>query len=244
MILHVIRKYGIVMENYEFTQEKVKERLIELAEGQYQVFSSSLIPGCKNMLGCRIPGLRKLAKEICQSDFRAYLENPAEDYFEEVMLQGFVIGYAKLTIEERLSYAEKFIPKISDWSVNDGFCSTFKAAAKNREQVWEFLQPYAKSEKEFEIRVAAVMYMDYYLTEEYIDRVLEMLFSMKQTDYYAMMGIAWALATAYAKFPEKTRAALEWDWPKTTFNKAIQKMCESYRVSAEDKAELRKRKKL
>ena len=159
------------------------------------------------------------------------------------MLQGFVIGYAKMDIEERLKYAKKFIPKIKDWSVNDGFCSTFKAAEKNREQVWAFLVPYAESSREFEIRVAAVLYMDYFLTEEYIDRVLEKLFLMKQNDYYAMMGIAWVLATAYAKFPQETAAALEWDWPKETFNKAIQKMCESYRVSDEDKVELRKRKK-
>lgn len=231
------------MENNFFTNTKVKERLIALAEGNYQVFSSSLIPGCNNMIGCRIPGLRSLAKEICKTDFRKYLENPAEDYFEETMLQGFVIGYAKMDIDERLFYAAEFIPKIKDWAVNDGFCSTFKAAIKNREKVWDFLLPYAKSEKEFEIRVAAVMYMDYYLTEEYIDKVLEMLFSMKQDDYYAMMGIAWALATAYAKFPEQTRAALDWDWPKATLNKAIQKMCESFRVSEEDKIELRKRKK-
>lgn len=231
------------MENYYFTQERIKERLFELAEGNYKTFSSSLIPGVTNMLGCRIPGLRKLAKEICQTDFRKYLENPAEDYFEEVMLQGLVIGYAKMDIEERLKHAKSFIPKISDWSVNDGFCSTFKSATKNRERVWEFLLPYAKSEKEFEIRVAAVMYMDYFLTEEYIDKVLEMLFSMKQDDYYAMMGIAWTLATAYAKFPEQTKKALDWEWPKATLNKAIQKMCESYRVSDGDKVELRKRKK-
>lgn len=231
------------MENYCYTKEYVKDRLYGLAEGNYQEFSSSLIPGCKTMLGCRIPALRTLAKEIAKSDFRKYLENPAEDYFEELQLQGFVIGYANMDIEERLSYAAQFIPKIADWSVNDSFCSTFKAAAKNRDRVWEFLEPYAKSEKEFEIRVAAVMYMSYFLTEEYIDKVLSMLFSMKQDDYYAMMGIAWALATAYAKFPKQTDAALYWNWPKDTLNKAIQKMCESYRVSDEDKVELRKRKK-
>lgn len=231
------------MENEFFTNEIIKERLTALVDGKYQTFSSSLIPGCKPMLGCRIPELRKLAGEICKTDFREYLKNPAEDYFEELMLQGFVIGYAKMDIEERLSYAQRFIPKISDWSVNDGFCSTFKAAAKNQERVWEFLLPYAKSDREFEIRVAAVMYMSYFLTEEYIDRVLEMLFSMKRDDYYAMMGIAWALATAYAKFPKETKACLDWDWDKVTLNKAIQKMCESFRVSEEDKAELRKRKK-
>ena len=230
------------MKDIFFTNELVKERILDLAEREYQSFSSSLIPGCQNMLGCRIPALRNLAKEICKTDFRKYLENASDDYFEETMLQGFVIGYAKMDIEERLCFAKKFIPKIKDWSVNDGFCSTFKAAVQNRERVWEFLLPYAQSEKEFEIRVAAVMYMDYFLTEEYIDRVLKMLFSMKQDDYYAMMGIAWALATAYAKFPKETEAALNWDWPRNTLNKAIQKMCESYRVSNEDKIELRKRK--
>ncbi len=231
------------MEKYIFSNEEVKERLIALAEGNYQVFSSSLIPGCNNMLGCRIPKLRAFAKEICKTDFRGYLDNAVDDLFEETMLQGFVIGYAKMDMEERLLYTEKFIPKIKDWAVNDGFCATFKAAAKNRERVWEFLLPYAESDKEFEIRVAAVMYMNYFLTEEYIEEVLKKLFSMKQDDYYAMMGIAWALATAYAKFPHETGEALSWDWPKTTINKAIQKMCESYRVSDEDKIELRKRKK-
>lgn len=226
-----------------YTNDDIKERLRLLADKKYQEFSSGLVPGCKNMLGCRIPALHILAKEIAKSDFRYYLEHALDDCFEETMLQGFVIGYAKMDITERLSFAKMFIPKITDWSINDGFCSTFKAATKNRDEVWQFLLPYAQSDKEFEVRVAAVMYMDYFLTDEYIDRVLEKLFLMKQDDYYAMMGIAWALATAYAKFPKETEKALDWEWPKETFNKAIQKMCESYRVSEEDKRKLRKRKK-
>ena len=236
-------KYGIVMKDDIFTNTRIKDCLFKMAEGNYKEFSQALIPGCNNMLGCRIPALRLLAKEIAKTDFENYLKNATDDWFEETMLQGFVIGYAKMDIDERLLYAKKFIPKIKDWSVNDGFCATFKAAKKHQQKVWEFLLPYASSDKEFEIRVAAVMYMDYFLTEEYIEQVLEKLFSMKQDDYYAMMGIAWALATAYAKFPEETKNALEWDWPKDTFNKAIQKMCESYRVSNEDKEQLRKRKK-
>lgn len=231
------------MKDDFFTNEMIKERIISLSKDHYRAFSSKLIPGCDNILGCPVPALRDLAKEICNTDYRQYLEHAANDYFEETMLQGFVIGYAGMDIEERLSYAQKFIPKIKDWSVNDSFCSTFKCAKKHRERVWDFLLPYAGSEKEFEVRVAAVMYMDHFLTEEYIDSVLKMLFSMKQDDYYAMMGIAWTLATAYAKFPKETKKALDWEWPETTLNKAIQKMCESYRVSCEDKIELRKRKK-
>lgn len=231
------------MRSDVYTNESIREQLFLLADKEYQTFSSALVPGCKTMLGCRIPKLRILAKEIAKSDFRIYLACPSDDYFEEVMLQGMVIGYAKMDIEEQLFYVKRFIPKIKDWSVNDSFCSTFKAAAKYRERVWEFLLPYAGSESEFEIRVAAILYMDYFLTKEYIDKVLKQLYSMKQSDYYAMMGIAWALATAYVKFPQQTKECLSWDWPKETLQKAIQKMCESYRISDEEKEELRKRKK-
>ena len=48
------------------------------------------------------------------------------------------------------------------------------------------------------------------------------------------------IATAYAKFPQETHAfLLENELDDFTYNKAIQKMLESYRVSAEDKEMLR-----
>lgn len=56
------------------------------------------------------------------------------------------------------------------------------------------------------------------------------------------MAVAWAIATSWAKQREKTCYYMQVgnneldDW---TYNKAIQKMLESYRVSDEDKAILR-----
>ena len=137
------------------------------------------------------------------------------------MLQGLVIGYVKAEMEELLEYAAAFIPKIHDWSVNDGFCSTFKIVRKHRAEVWDFLMQYRASESEFEQRVVAVMLMD-----------------------HCKMGVAWGIATAYAKFPQETQAfLLENELDDYTYNKAIQKMLESYRVSAEDKEMLRGRKR-
>ena len=229
------------MKDVFFTNELVKERIADLAESDYQNFSSSLIPGCQNMLGCRIPALRNLAKEICKTDFRRYLENASEDYFEETMLQGFVIGYAKMDIEERLCFAKKFIPKIKDWSVNDGFCSTFKAAAQNREQVWKFLLPYAQSGKEFEIRVAAVMYMDYFLTEEYIDRVLKIVSSIKTDYYYINMAISWLLSVAIINYEDKVVSILESKClSKFVQNKTISKIQDSYRIDKDLKEYVKK----
>lgn len=225
--------------------EKIKSRLYELADKNYQEFSTSLIPGCKTMIGVRLPKLRVFAKEIAKGDYKNYLINAKDDTFEEVMLQGMVIGYSNCDIEEKLEFAAKFIPKINDWSVNDAFCTSFKCTVKNRERVFGFLLNYVSSEKEFEQRVVAVMLMDYFLTEEYIDRVLEVLDSLKHEGYYTKMGVAWAIATSYAKFPEKTYKYLTGNnsLDDFTFNKSIQKMIESYRVPVEDKQNLKKLKR-
>lgn len=225
--------------------KEIKDILNELAEQDYKKFSSALIPGCKKMLGVRIPKLRTLAKQIAKEDFRGYLNDASDDTFEEIMLQGFVIGYAKADINEILEYVKVFIPKINDWSVNDSFCSTFKIAKKNQQIVWDFIMNYKNSDHEFEQRIVAIMLMDYFLTDEYIDSVLNVLNELKFDGYYTKMGVAWAIATAGAKYPEKVYQYLIHNdsLDKFTYNKAIQKMIESYRITPELKVELRKIKK-
>lgn len=221
--------------------EELRQWLLAEASSDYKKFSASLIPGCDNMLGVRIPVLRKKAKEIAKGDFRAFIENSEDVYFEETMIAGMVIGYAKMEIGERIAYFRKFIPRIHNWSVNDCVCSTMKLKPAERESFWEFLMSFRDSQKEFEVRVVAVMLMDQYLLPEYIDRVLEVLDSLCDAEYYASMGIAWAVATAYAKFPGETLGLLQGPnhFSDETFNRAIQKMIESYRVPKEDKGMLR-----
>lgn len=222
------------------TIEEVNERLFLLAEEKNAKRSSTITPGARPMLGARIPDLRRLAKEIAKENYREFLEQCPDDYFEQQSLQAFVLGYAKDDIETILSYADRFIPKIRDWSVNDSFCQTFAVARKHRARVWEWLTPYAQKQDEFSQRVVAVLLMSHFLTDEYIVRVLQVMNRLTFDAYYTKMGVAWCVATAYAKYPEETCAFLQEnrldDW---TFNKSIQKMTESYRVPAEDKVMLR-----
>ena len=42
----------------------IKNELLTLAEPDYQVFASRLLPGTPNVLGVRLPHLRKMAKKI------------------------------------------------------------------------------------------------------------------------------------------------------------------------------------
>ena len=133
--------------------ENIRKELQALVDSQYQEFHSSLLPGANNILGVRIPQLRIMAKEIIKKeDWRTFVESTDTNYYEETMLQGMIIGLVKMELEERMNYVAMFIPRIDNWAVCDIFCSELKTAVKKgKETVWQFIQPYLKSQKEFEI---------------------------------------------------------------------------------------------
>lgn len=247
--------------NENMTQKEFRKRLLAMAEEDYKEFSSKLIPGVKNMLGIRLPVLRKLAKEMAKGDWREYLSWEEFVYFEEVMVQGMILGYAKAPVGELLEEAERFIPRIDNWSVNDSFCNGFHAAKKYQKEVWDFLMKYQDSHKEYEVRVVAVMLMSHFLVPDYIGKVLEALGRLDTKEYYASMAVAWAFATAWAKFPEETKAYLgagngnpawgegsmgegkAFPLDKETYLRTLQKGIESLRVSEEDKEWMRRERK-
>ena len=99
------------------TNEQIRDFLEKHVEKQFKDFTSSLIPGTDSILGVRLPVLRSLAKQLAKEDWRTYLKEARDDIYEEIMLQGLVIGYVKAEMEELLEYAAAFIPKIHDWSM-------------------------------------------------------------------------------------------------------------------------------
>lgn len=240
------QKKCIKKDNCEgkFTSTFIRNELNSLADEEYKKFHSGLCPNNDNILGVRIPNLRKIAKEISKGDWGYFLKENKSEYYEEIMLEGFVIGYAKMEIEERLELLSKFIPKIDNWAVCDCSCSTFKFVQKNKKEMWKFIKTYLKSSKEFELRFAIIIILDYYLTDEYIDDVFEIFDNVKKEEYYVKMAIAWTLQVAYVKYKEKTIKYLQNNQLNDfTYNKAIQKMIESNRVSKEEKESLRKMKR-
>ena len=219
----------------------IKQRLLEESEKDYQKFSTKLIPNINNVLGIRIPKLRKIAKEIYKNgEWEEFLKQTEFEYMEEIMLQGMVIGLIKKNPEDILNYVKNFVPKIDNWAVCDTFCSSLKFVSGNKKLVWDFIQPYFKSKKEYDIRFGYVMLLSYYIDTDFIDRVLKLIDEFKDERYYAKMAAAWALSICYITFPEKTFEYLKIskldNW---TFNKSIQKICESLRVDKSTRAMLK-----
>ena len=219
--------------------EEIREILFELSDEEYRKFSSRLLPGCNNILGVRLPLLRKLAKTIADGNWRNYIDSAAnvnERYFEEIMLEGIVIGLLKTEPELLLSYISEFIPRIDNWSVCDSFCTGLKFTKKNKDRVWDFLQPYLDSEKEFEVRFGLVMLLNYYIEDGYIDLILKRIEGLRLEGYYAKMAAAWTVASCYIKYPERTKVFLFANsLDDYTFNKALQKIIESYAVDPVNK---------
>ena len=61
----------------------ILKRLEKEADKNYQKFSSSLLPNINNVLGVRLPLLRKLAKEIVKENkFKRFLSEKKHKYME------------------------------------------------------------------------------------------------------------------------------------------------------------------
>lgn len=160
------------------------------------------------------------------------------------MLQALVIANLKIDLEKKKEYIINFVPKINSWAVCDSFCVDLKDADKNPEFFWKIISKYFKSNKEYELRFAVVMLLDHYVKEEYINEIFEVIDNIKNEEYYVEMGIAWLVAEMYIKFPKQTMEYLKnCNLNKFTYNKALQKARESYRVSKEEKESLNKMKK-
>ena len=228
-------------------QKWIRRQLEDWAEPEYRRFCASLLPNVQQnrILGVRLPKLRRLAKGIAKDDWRAYLNGEAEDNsFEEVMLQGMVIGYAKADAGEILEWVSWFLTKIDNWSVCDSFCSGLKIAKEEPEAVWAYLRPLFGEEREYTVRFAAVMFLNYFCREPYLQEGLSCLERVRAEAYYVRMVVAWAVSVCFFSYREETFAFLETcRLDEETWQKSLQKILESRQVDPKDKERIRSLKK-
>ena len=221
----------------QVTTHMVRQFLQENEDTGYRDFHSNLLPGVDNVMGIRLPVLRKFAKQLSGMDWQEWFEQADDQWYEETMLRGLVSAYAKMECKERLTYVAKFVPDINNWAVCDCFCSTLKDADKYQTEYWDFIETYFTSNKEYEARFAAVMLLGHFVKREYLKESIRRLESITQQGYYAKMAVAWAVSVYFAAFPDEMLTYLQ-DGHKLdefTYKKSLQKITESYRVDKEMK---------
>lgn len=212
----------------------IKDKLKQNAEDKYQKFAASLLPNVNNIIGVRLPILRKISKEILKLDWQTYINMKCE-FMEETMLQGMIIAQL-----EDLNLVKDFIPKINNWSVCDSFCCSLKFTNKNKELIWQFLKKYVHSNKEYEIRFAFVMIINYFIEENYLQEIFEYLNNFNNKEYYAQMAAAWLISMCYIKYPQDTIKFLKTTaLDNYTYNKAIQKIIESNKINKSTKNKIK-----
>mgnify|MGYP002517450633 CR=1 FL=1 len=189
------------------------------------------------ILGVHIPELKKLAKELSRREDAAQIVASFESeflegalYFEEKLVWGLMINALKASEKQKLELLRAFIPAMDNWAVCDTICCNIKWI-KDKNTLWNYLQPYFISDREFDVRFAVVMSMIFFLDLESFLLVSQKLDNLDfskisseymspreakhsrnargvakgERPYYVRMAVAWLLSTALAKIPEQTR---------------------------------------
>ena len=231
------------------TPAELVKRLLAEQDLKYRDFHASLLPNIdkKKIIGVRVPTMRKIAKEFADSKF---LDKLPHKYFEENQVHLFVVERIR-DFDECLSRIEQFLPYIDNWAVCDG--KSPKALLKDEARFYAKICEWLKSTKPYTVRFGVNMLMNFFLNERFSKEHLKLVAAIDEnlfddngraecpTDrYYVQMVIAWYMATALAKqwdatFPYIKGCKLSpWIHAKT-----IQKACESYRITDEQKKILR-----
>lgn len=220
--------------------EKIRKELLEMQDLPYRDFHVKLMPTVdkETVIGIRVPVLRKYARTLAkEEDISSFFNDLPHKYFEENNVHAFLIQQIK-DFEGCVEEVEKFLPYINNWATCDMMSP--KIFKKHKEQLLVSVRRWISSDETYTVRYGIGMLMQHFLDEDFREEYLALAAGIRSQEYYVNMMIAWYFATALAKQYEKALPYIEEkrldDW---THNKAIQKSCESYRITPEQKAYLR-----
>ena len=221
---------------------QIQKILFKYEDKKYGDFSAKLVPTLPReaFIGVRSPDYKKIIRELAElpsSETESFLTDLPHKYHEENCLQIAIINKIK-NYEECLAALENFLPYINSWAVSDGLNPP--VLKKNRHQLLPELEQWIRAEAPYTKRVGMLLLMKYFLDDDFKHEYLELPASIRSEEYYVNMMTAWLFAEALVKQWDSAISFIQnkkldvW-----THNKAIQKACESFRVSEEHKEYLK-----
>ena len=173
--------------------------------------------------------VKKLYKQGVKSDDLL----PPKSY-EEILISGFLIGLEKISSKEKVEKIKALLPYIDNWGSCDAILSRLKKLENERDFFFSLLD----SDEPFYQRFGIVWILKYYLKID-TQKSLKLIRKVQNENYYVKMAKSWAYAEAflYDFGLTKDYVCQEEDFVK---KKSIQKACESFRITSEQKNILRK----
>ncbi len=214
-----------------------------MAEEKYRDFQSKLMPTVpkEKIIGIRTPLLRKFAKDFSKTpEAKIFLSELPHEFYEENNLHAFLLE--KMTdFDECAKAVTNFLPFVDNWATCDSLSP--KVFGKYKTELLGYIEKWLSAEDTYSVRFGIKMLMEHFLGEDFKTEYPERVASIKSEEYYIKMMQAWYFATALAKQYDAALPFIETrKLEKWTHNKAIQKAIESYRITDEQKAYLRKLK--
>ena len=221
----------------------ITDQLFALQDVAFGDFQAKLMPNISrnNIIGVRTPALRALARKIAKTDAaQEFIGQLPHRYFEENNLHAFIVAQTS-DFDEAMRQTELFLPHIDNWATCDQF--TPAAFKKHPDELLKVVRRWIESSHTYTVRFAIKMLMTFYLDDLFCDEYPQMVAAVKSDEYYVKMMIAWYFATALSKQYDAIVGYLtEHRLDAWCQNKTIQKAVESYRISDERKAALKKMK--
>ena len=221
--------------------QEILDFLLAEKEDDYAEFQRKLMPTVtpEKVLGVRTPKLRAYAKTLIKNEelCEAFFAELPHEYFDEYQIHVFALSLMK-DYDKCMEYTEDILPYIDNWATCDQFSP--KAFKKHKDLLLVKINEWINSDKTYTVRFAIGMLMEHFLDEDFDEKYLYVVASVKSEEYYINMMIAWYFATALAKQWDATILLIESkSLDKWVQNKSIQKARESYRITKEQKEYLK-----
>lgn len=207
-------------------------QLKEASEEKYAEFHKRLLNDENiNVLGVRVPTLKKLAVQYVK--YIPEIFDIPDVYYEITFVK--LQAVALLKYDDFIKYVDKCVSLIDNWATCDSFAPA--CIEKNKADFYKHVCRFLARGSEFYQRFALTTLLHYYVEEEWLDSIYNCISNHANTDYYYVhMAAAWLIAEILVKFYDRGVEFLKQNTLDVkTHNKAIQKACESYRLTNEQK---------
>lgn len=217
------------IENFEKYLLKLEDK--ESISRSYKITKTNM-----NLLGIKSNILKNIAKEIFKGNYTSFLDYNLNNYYDELIINAYIINKIE-DYDLKIKYLNEYIKNDLCWAT----CDVLKF--NNDKRYLELSKEYLKNKNNFIVRIGIIILFSFIKSD--LEEVLNILKTIKSTDYYVNMAYAWLLCDIYIIDNNKAIEYIENNEINNfVINKFISKCNDSYRLTKEEKEKIKKFRKL